>query len=213
MSIKSGFYCKQNNINFEIFIIVDKHFQDCGLDESYNNSCDDLTESTSISHASHTETYLTENKYTVTQPVRPSSLTTAHVNYSTTAHTHQHTHSSTHAQYKTQHTHYQPNPNVQALYAHVKKDHNRDRERERDRDVHHQPSPDPWAGVGKKGLSGPPASLAEQLKQVLKHFSTFIYDSSRIGNGLLRFSEYFQLIQLFNKNLQLSYNRCSSTQI
>lgn len=140
---------------------------DCGLDESYNNSCDDLTESTSISHASHTETYLTENKYTVTQPVRPSSLTTAHVNYSTTAHTHQHTHSSTHAQYKTQHTHYQPNPNVQALYAHVKKDHNRDRERERDRDVHHQPSPDPWAGVGKKGLSGPPASLAEQLKQVL----------------------------------------------
>lgn len=151
--------------------------QDCGLDESYNNSCDDLSESTSISH---NESYLSENKYTVTQPVRPSSLSTAHVNYTSATHTHQHshnvtTHSATHTQYKTQHTHYQPNPNVQALYAHVNKrdnskdrerDRERERDRDRDRDVHHQPSPDPWSGVGKKGLSGPPASLAEQLKQV-----------------------------------------------
>lgn len=62
-------------------------------------------------------------------------------------------------QYKTQHSHYQPNANVQALYARVQKDTSSN---------HHQPSPDPWAGAVRpsKGLTGPPASLAEQLKQV-----------------------------------------------
>lgn len=107
-----------------------------------------MTESTSVSH---NETYIaTESLYSVTQPVRPSSLSTAQY---TTSHQH-----ST-VQYKTQHSHYQPNANVQALYARVQKDTSNTN--------HHQPSPDPWAGAVRpsKGL-GPPSSLAEQLKQV-----------------------------------------------
>lgn len=68
-------------------------FQDCGLDESYT-SCDELTDSTSVSHnESH---IIHENVYTVTQPARPSSLSTA--------------------QYKTQHSH-----NAQPVYARVHK--------------------------------------------------------------------------------------------
>lgn len=136
---------------------------DCGLDESYNSG-DELSEPASIPQQQH------EQKNSL---VRPSSLNTSthysqytsqQVQYNTQSasqyssqtssqYTGQNTQYSTHSSYSGQ------NQGANVIYARVQKDSS----------LGQQGSPDPWGGNKPINMGmGPPASLAEQLKQVRK---------------------------------------------
>lgn len=139
---------------------------DYGLDESYN-SADELSDSASLNQ---NESYCSESKYSNNSVSRPCNFNTGsdssqNVQYGSQS-----------AQYSSQSAEYNnyfpqnsleysqsQSLNSNVLYARVQKG-----------VIHqHQSSPDPWAGVPNKGANmglGPPASLAEQLKQVCCQF-------------------------------------------
>lgn len=134
---------------------------DYGLDESYNSG-DEFTDSPFL----QSDVYSTKKKAEIVAPVsRPATLNTT-TNYvqqhppqfsSQTSHYNMQNVQYTQVQKTNQYNNsFQSNPSV--VYARVQKENT----------VIQQNSPDPWVG-GIKGVNmglGPPASLAEQLKQV-----------------------------------------------
>lgn len=135
---------------------------DYGLDESYNSG-DELTDSTfSPNDSIRKKPDTTITTSTTTPSMRPTLSTRNYIQQYEQQQATQTIHYSVqNVQYtavQKPNQHHISDHNNSVVYARVQKDSS----------VHHQNSPDPWASSNKgvnMGL-GPPASLAEQLKQV-----------------------------------------------